>query len=133
MDSSMDRIGFNDKVIPFWVVIYDSDINKSYYFTNSKRAFGAVDGAIRTYIDDDSSPAAKFVCDEFMKELESRWGQPCVPAQFNDLSIVVYNFRIDKYNELHDILIKCYDQLDDVKLKDEISKVFIDDVIPSTN
>jgi hypothetical protein len=122
---------FNDKVIPIWVIIYDSDINKSYYFTNSERAFGAVDGAVRTYINDDS-PVAKVICDEFMEELKQRWGQPCVPAQFNELQIAVYNFKIDKYNELHDVLMKCYDQIDDIKLKDEISKVFVDDIITAS-
>jgi hypothetical protein len=129
----MNKTEFDDKVIPFWIVVYDSDINKSYYFTNSKKAFGAVDGAVRTYVNDESSPAAKYVCDEFMKELKSRWGQLCVPAQFNDLHILVYNFKIDKYNELHDILIKCHNQLDDVELKNEISKVFVDDIVPSVN
>jgi hypothetical protein len=125
-----DSFYLNNKVIPIWVIIYDSDINKSYYFTNSERAFGAVDGAVRTYVDDDS-PVAKDICDEFMGELKQRWGQPCVPAQFNDLQIAVYNFKIDKYNELHDVLIKCYNKIDDMKLKDEISRVFVDDVVAS--
>jgi len=125
-----DSFYLNNKVIPIWVIIYDSDINKSYYFTNSERAFGAVDGAVRTYVDDDS-PVAKDICDEFMGELKQRWGQPCVPAQFNDLQIAVYNFKIDKYNELHDVLIKCYNTIDDMKLKNEISRVFVDDVIAS--
>lgn len=109
------------------MIVYDGDADRIYSFTDFNKALASIDGSVRSYfgeIDADEDPDFDDVCKQVTDKMVELRDAPCIPMQFNNLQIVVYNWEIDYTNPLHKVLEDCYTAVDDLELKNRIGDLF---------
>lgn len=109
------------------MIVYDGDADRIYSFINFDKALASIDGSIRSYfgeIDADEDPDFDDVCTQVTDKMIEMRDAPCIPMQFNNLRIVIYNWEIDYMNPIHKVLADCYIAVDDLELKKRIENLF---------
>ena len=116
---------FKNKKIVIWMVVYDFDTDRVYYFNKFENVIAAIDGSIRSYFIDDSPQLEEVVshCVQQIDELET---SPYINIEFGNLKIVVYRWSLDSTNQIHMLLSECYDRIEDSNLRKRISQLFSD-------
>lgn len=112
---------FQDQVIRVWVIVYDQDSDRIYTFSDWQRVLQSVEGSIRSYMDGDHR--VDEVISHIITNLSDKDTRAFIPLRINNLTIAIYGWELDISNGVHQLLSKCYDQVDDT-LKLEIMNLF---------
>jgi len=116
----------NDQIVPIWLIVYDNDFDTAYSTSNYEKMLASVESSIRGYAGDDSDRAEDAYRQAIDMVKEAGYN-PIIPIKYHSLTIVVYRIEIEKTNQLHKLLIDCYNQVDDT-MRQRISSLFCDSV-----
>lgn len=119
-------MAIRDQVIRIWMIVYDGDADRIYSFIDFDKALASIDGSVRSYFGDIDEEDSDFddVCMQITDKMVELRDAPCIPMQFNNLRIVVYNWEIDYTNPIHKVLADCYTAVDNLELKQRIENLF---------
>lgn len=122
----------DEKIIPLWVMVFDQDPAQAYLFTNKAKVFASVEGLVRSVAPDEM--ADNFVT-MTLATLNKAWGAPFIFMKFQNTQLFVHRLEIDKYNPIHQVLIRCRLALESGSARQEaiesIDKLLVDPVVLS--
>ena len=108
------------------MICYDGEADRIYSFTDFEKAVASVEGSVRDYFGDEG-PEFDQVCDQVTTRMRELRDAPCVPMQFNNLRVVIYNWKLDSVNPIHKALVECHDLMSG-DLKKRIANLFVESV-----
>jgi hypothetical protein len=114
---------FKEQVITVWMIIYDGDASRIYTTTTFDKMLASIESSIRGYCGEDT-PAAEEMYQQILDRVVEARDEPCIPMRFNNLTIVVYRWEIDNSNQIHHLLGRCHDIIDDGDVRERISSLF---------
>jgi hypothetical protein len=122
---SCDEPALDGKVIPFWLIVFDQDPEKSYIYTTKEKVLASIEGAIRGTYGDESN----LIIPSVLGQIDRTWGQSfislkCPPS----LELFIHRLEIDKHNPICKLLLECYDALPYDSLRAKILKIFVDPI-----
>ena len=121
---NVELMSFDNKIIELWMIIYDQDYDRIYFFTNFDQIIASVESSIRGYLCDD--PICDDVCVKISKSIRRLKNRQCViPMVIDKLQISIYRLELDKATRIHQLLAKCHEHVPD-KLQSEITSIFND-------
>lgn len=119
---------FKDKILTIYSICYDGDPDKIYTFTCFDKAVASVEGSIRDYYGSDDDEEFDEFCEAVRDKLYELKKSPCIPLKFDNLKIILYSWELDRTNQLHNILSRCYESISqsnqDKKLLEDIKNLF---------
>lgn len=104
-----------EQVIRFWAVVYNNDSDCVYYFFDWHKVLAAVDGSLRTYLDEGIETES--VVKNLMLNLQDWQHRSFIPIFLtqdkNEFTVTIYRWEIDSTTPLFRVLSRCYSQVDD--------------------
>ncbi len=98
------------------MVIYDDDTDRIYSFTDWQQVLRSVRGSMETYMEelDDAQAMINYV----MANIENWDHRTHIPIKANNLVINIYGWQLDRSNNVHRTLSKCFEEVgNDLKLE----------------
>lgn len=112
---------FKDKVLVYWTIIYDNDLNKMYSFDDFDKVLASVEASVRGYICDDNFDMMFY---DIVDKIEDQRESPVICIRVNNLDINIYRWELDDAQKIHKVLCECYDNIIDDNLRDKIRNLF---------
>ena len=112
------------KSMVYYTIIYDSDPDLVYYFTDFSKVLASVESSLYGYImdeDDKQTVSAINKCLDVIRVLDK---SPIIPIVFGSLQIMINRWKMDQECDIYKILQECYEKTDDDALRDRISSLF---------
>jgi hypothetical protein len=113
-----------NRVIVIYTIIYDSDPNQVYYFTDFKKVLASIESSLYGYIMDDNNDQAVSAINKCLTVVKTLADAPIIPIIFESLQIMINRWTIDSSCEIHKVLLECLDKIDDEIIRDKISNLF---------
>lgn len=113
-----------DKHVVYYTIIYDSDPNLVYYFTDFEKVLASVESSLYGYVmedDDKQTISAINKCLDIIRKLDKA---PIIPIIFGSLQIMINRWKMDQECDIYKVLQECYDKTDDWGLRDKIRALF---------
>lgn len=112
-----------DKCIELWHVVYDFNADSVYTFTDYESVKSSIIGSIATYCDSDDELMNNLILSYVQDILDGASDQSMIPITVNNLSIVVYKYKLDRSNKIWKVLAECYNNVDGA-IRDKIKSLF---------
>lgn len=113
-----------DKLMVYYTIIYDSDPDLVYYFTDFEKVLASVESSLYGYVmndNDKQTVSAINKCLDIVRNLDK---SPIIPIVFGSLQIMINRWKMDQECDIYKVLRECYDKTDDYELRDKINALF---------
>jgi hypothetical protein len=114
----------DDKKITLWTIIYDSDPELVYYFTDFNKVMASIEGSCYCYIMEEDNKEANIAISACMDMIRKLKDQPIIPVVFGNLQIMINKWELSQDCEIIKILLECYSNTEDTLLKERIEVLF---------
>ena len=108
----MGKEELKDKIIPMWLIVYDSDPDRSYIFTNKEKVIASIMGSLESSVPQEDLEVDDIVS-EIMQGLDKTWGARFTALRFFSLLVFIHRLDLDRHNKIISTLMESYNTLRD--------------------